>query len=153
MIMVEMITDRLIEEITPTLEIAKQELTGYADMALNPDWDRYKAMEALGMVVCIIARNTDTDKIEGYGFFFIQPNVHYKDYLYAFQDAIYFVPEKRASMLPAKFIKYTEEYLKWRGCEVIVHHTKPWNKFGTFLKKLGYSEAETTYHKRINNGH
>jgi GNAT superfamily N-acetyltransferase len=145
---VEELTQELIDEITPTLDVHRQELQSYKDMRLNPDWDSYKKIHELDKSRWIIARD-EKDEIIGYALFIIMPNPHYKDFMYATEDVFYVVKGKRGLQIGAHLIRLSEEILKSMGVDVIVHHAKFTNEFAPFLERLGYKKTETMLAKRL----
>lgn len=146
---VEVLTDGLIDEITPILEKHRLELSKYKDMQLKPDWNKYYILQDIDRLRLYIARDSETNEILGYTCFFLDNNPHYCDFLYAHQDVFYVVQNKRGSRIAYNLIKMSEEELKKDGVSVIVHHTKLINRFGEMLAKLGYGKAEIMYHKRL----
>jgi len=146
---IEVLNDELRREITPILEEHRLELSRYEDMILNPDWKMYNAMQENNKLRIYTARDRFTDVLLGYTVFFLIDNPHYCDFLYAHQDVFYVVQNKRGTRIAYNLIKKSEEQLKEDGVTIIVHHTKLINKFGQMLDKLGYSQAEIMYHKRI----
>ena len=144
---VEELTDELIEEITPILELHRVELQSH-EMKLNPDWDAYKRVQDAGKFMWLIARDA-TGTIVGYTAFVISNNLHYKDFIYAIEDVFYVVEDKRGRRIGATLVKRSEELLKERGVDVITHHAKFTNRFSQFLQKLGYAKTETMLAKKI----
>lgn len=143
---VEILTDELVEEITPLLELHRVELQSH-EMRLNPDWDVYKLMQEIGKLMWLIAR--DDGVIVGYSLFVISNNLHYKDYLYAIEDVFYVVGDRRGRTIGVGLVKKSEELLKARGVDVITHHAKFTNEFAPFLERLGYEKVETMLAKRL----
>ena len=148
-IKVEILTDELILELTPILEIHRAELQSFPDMKLNPSWDIYKILEERGKLKYIIAREDNI--IVGYSLYIIDYNMHYKDFVFATEDVFYVINDKRGSRIGIKLVKYSEKLLKEMGVDVITHHAKFTNRFGQFLEKLGYKKTETMLAKRISN--
>ena len=145
----EKLTDELIEEITPILEDHRVELQSYKDMALNPNWEKYRQIEAAGDFRFLIARDED-NTIVGYAAFVMFYNMHYNDYKMAIEDVFYVVQDKRGSRIAINLVKKSEAILKELGVHVITHHAKFTNTFAEFLEKLGYHKTETMLAKRIN---
>ena len=146
-IKVEVLTDSFIKEVTPTLEIHREELQSFKDMQLNPHWDNYKLLQEVGKLVWIVAREDGI--IVGYSLFIVDFNMHYKDFLFAIEDIFYVVPGKRGSRIAVKLVKASEEILGGLKVDVITHHAKFTNRFAPFLEKLGYSKTETMLAKRL----
>ena len=143
----ELITDELINEVTPILEKHRVELQSYDDMVLNVYWDRYRALEAQDKLVNLIAR--DEGEIVGYAVFFLHENPHYMDFMYAMQDVFYVTQDRRGSRVAINLVKKSEKILKAKGVSIITHHAKKKNKFAPFLERLGYSNTELLMAKRI----
>lgn len=144
----ENITDLLISELTPILDIHRKELQTYSDMNLNPDWDMYRSVERRNNLVLLVARDED-DMIVGYAAFLLNLNPHYKDFLYAIEDVFYVVQDNRGSRIAVNMIKKSEKILKAKGVDTIVHHAKFTNTFAPFLEKLGYKQTEVMLAKRL----
>lgn len=141
----ETLTLELIDELTPILELHRQELSKYDDMKLNPNWDMYFKVQEFDLLRLFVCRDEDK-KICGYAAFLLTPNPHYKDFMYAHQDVFYVTQDRRGSRVAVKLIKATESLFD--EADVIVHHAKFTNRFGEFLEKFGYNKAEIMYHKR-----
>ena len=67
------------------------ELCVTKDFPANPNYDAYKQMAQAGLLRCITCR-ADGELI-GYIIFYVQPHLHYKDCLTAFED-LYFVKKE-----------------------------------------------------------
>jgi len=144
---IEAITDSLIDEITPILEVHRNELQSFKDMQLNPNWDVYRAIQEINKLMCLVAR--EDNEIVGYAIFVIDKNLHYKDFTFAVEDVFYIVGDKRGSRIAVNLIRKSEKILKEMGVDVITHHAKFINSFAPFLEKLGYKKTETMLAKRL----
>ena len=145
----EKLTDELILEITPILDVHRKELQSFSDMHLNPAWDMYRSVEENGDLLLLVAR--DNGVLVGYAGFVIHPNPHYSDFKYATQDVFYVVEDKRGSRIAVKLVKESERLLKDMKVDVITHHAKFINTFAPFLEKMGYHKTEVILAKRISN--
>lgn len=83
----------------------------------------------------------------GYASFFIADRHHHNEGKYAFQDAIYILPEHRGFGL--KFIKYCEKELKESGVNVIFQYVRPSFDFSNLLTRMGYGVEEVCFSKRL----
>jgi GNAT superfamily N-acetyltransferase len=144
----EMLSEGLIEQITPILDTHRKELQSFSDMELNPNWDSYYALESIGALITLIARD-DKGIIVGYAVFIIAKNMHYSDNLYATEDVFYVVQDKRGTRIAVNLLKKSEKILKMVGVNTVVHHAKFTNTFAPFLKKFGYKETEVMLAKRL----
>jgi len=113
-----------------------------------PDKERYIAMERAGLVVLYTARDAG-GKLVGYQVFLVSPHQHYTGILTALQDLIYMAPEHRG-IKSIRFIMYADLELGSLGVKMISRHSPAKNHgFGTTLSRMGYSEMETIFTRRI----
>lgn len=137
---IENFTDNLEAVAALTYEHWK-EIAGYRDkIALNPDWDKYREMDSIGIVLLMTAR--DNGAMVGYSIFMIFPLLHYRDHVAASNDVIYLRPQYRG--IPGyKLVKFCHESLvKIGGVSRITWHIKPVNDWSRILIKLGYKVEE-----------
>ena len=80
------------------------------DIKLNPDYDQYYNLEANGNLHCIAVRD-DGDLI-GYAISIIGRSLHYKDHLFAINDAIYIHPEYRRGRVGYTLVKEMIKHYK-----------------------------------------
>jgi L-amino acid N-acyltransferase YncA len=124
-----------------------EELSVTKQYALEPNWDQYLALEAAGLSKVITVRD-DTNLI-GYMIFFVQPHLHYKSCLTAFEDIYYLKKDYRKGRTGIKMFQYAEEYLKSLGVNRIMSSTKLHMDNSKLLEYLGYSFFEKLYSKLI----
>jgi len=137
-----------LEEIKPLIEMHWEEIAVYKDkIKLNPDFDKYLLLDSMGMLHILTAR--DDDKLIGYFISFIQPNMHYKDSLFATNDILYIDPVYRKGSVGYKLFKKAEDSLKGIGVDVIIIHSKVNNDFKPLMDKLGYERIEYNYSKHV----
>lgn len=110
---------------------------------LNPDYDKYLAMEELGMISLITVRNNN--EIVGYSIDILSPHLHYKDHIFALNDVIFLSPEYRAGRTALKLLLHVQEHLKSLGTSVHVLHMKTAHKFTGLAKMAGYNNSEETW--------
>ena len=91
------------------------ELCVTKDFPANPNYDAYKQMAQAGLLRCITCR-ADGELI-GYIIFYIQPHLHYKDCLTAFEDLYFVKKEFRKGRVGIRLFQYAEKVLKERGVQ------------------------------------
>lgn len=133
------------EEISPLLVKHFTEISHYPDILLNPDWDRYFALENGGLFKVFTAREEGV--LIGYNAFFLNTNAHYKDSKQASQDVIFIDPSRRG--FGKLFIQWCDEQLKEMGIQVVYHHLKAKKNFGPMLETIGYELVDLIYAKRL----
>lgn len=124
------IADIIETELWPLLVDHREELTtNKALMKLNPDVERYRHAEETGYGLSIVAR--DGVQIVGYSINFIAPNIHYKDVLMVYNDALWTEPAYRAQ-IGADLMTETETAARAHGAQLMAWHAKP----GTTLDRI-----------------
>jgi len=144
---VEKLVDCL-EEIRPLVEDHHEEVDMYKDkIKVNPDYDKYFAMEGLGIVHIVTAR--DDGKLIGYLISFVTPHIHYSDHKYATNDLIFIDASYRKTKTGFEMLKFAEESLKGEGVDVINITMKASHPFDSLCEGLGYTYSEKSYSKYI----
>jgi DNA-binding Lrp family transcriptional regulator len=143
----EELTDALLEEVMPLLRLHYEEIAHFKDIPLQPDAERYKNLQAAGVLRTFTVR-TDTNLVIGYAVYFVHRNLHYSGSLQAVQDVLYIDPTKRGFGM--KFILWCDEQIKAEGVQVVYHHVKASHNFGPMLEKIGYELIDLIYGKRLN---
>lgn len=114
---------------------------------LNPDWDAYHNLEDSGALKIFTVRVDE--KLVGYFVVILRNHIHYKDHLYAFNDALFLKHEYRKGLTGAKLMKFAEKCLKDDQVSVLVVNTKRHKPFDGLLEWLGYSHVENVYSKYL----
>lgn len=136
------------QEIEPLLEEHWNEVSNNRDVIkLNPDWDTYYILEEQGMLHIFTAR--DNGKLVGYFVTITRLNIHYKDHLFAANDAIFIKKEYRKGFTGIRLIKFAEKFLKEDGVSVLVINTKTNKPFDRLLLWLNYKHIENVYSKLL----
>lgn len=136
----------LLDEIKPLLVAHYKEIARNQDkVKLNPDYDKYRALDKAGMVHSVTAR--DEGKLIGYYISIVAPHLHYRDCIMAMNDVLFISPEYRKGFIAFKLLKYGEKTLKDRGVGVIHMNMKLANDFGILMERLGWIEIERIYEK------
>ena len=149
MIIKEDLTDILIDEITPLLELHRQEISAFPDMVLNIDWDKYYQLQKLKKLHVFTSRDKETNELLGYLVYICDKNSHYQDYIYALQDVFYVKKELRGRFMGVKLLKFSENNLKRLGVAAIMQHMKVDHPFQKLLVNQGYKMQEYIYSKRL----
>ena len=144
----EFLTDTFIGEVTPLLELHRDELCLYDDFVLNPNWKAYQMLEEMGHFVIYTAR--EEGKLIGYAAYAIHQNLHYNNRKHAVQDVIFISKDRRGRLAGIGLIKFADKELTEQGVHLVSHHVKLHNDFGPLLMKLGYGLAEYIYERRLN---
>lgn len=134
-------------EAKPLWEEHYKEIAHYQDIPLDVDFDRYHALEDMGVLNIWTARDAD-GKLVGYAFYFVNKNGHYRGSLQAVQD-ILFVRKENRGLLGAKLIKHCDEELRKMGVQVVYHHVKKEHNFGPLLERMGYTLVDLIYGRRL----
>ena len=145
---VERLTD-IIDELKPLLEQHWQEIAGYKDQfPLNPDYDKYRAMDSAGLVHAVTVR--EDGALIGYYISFVLRHLHYQDCLVAMNDILFIRKDRRHGMTGSRMIRFAEKMLKEIGVNRMIMHVKVHHDFGRMLVKMGFTETEKNYEKLLN---
>jgi hypothetical protein len=138
----------VVEEVQPLLEAHYRELTLNQDVVkLDPQWEKYAALEATGAFVVYTAR--EGERLCGYSAYFVTQHMHYAALKVAQNDVFYVTEDKRKGMVPIRFLRYCEAQLKADGAHKIVYHCKPQNQFANILIRMGFSGEEAMVGKLL----
>lgn len=134
------------EEIKPLLE-EHWELVALnkGKIKLNPNWKEYARLDAAGVLRIFTAR--DEGQLVGYFVLFISQSVHYQDHLFATNDVIFVLPDKRAGATGYKLVKYAEDYCKDSGVSLMTINTKVHLPFDSLMVGMGFDLIERIYAK------
>jgi hypothetical protein len=145
----ETLTDALWDELMPLLEAHWREIQHYPDIPLALDLDGYAAAQHAGCLRTYTARRDGA--LVGYACFVVRAGLHHRTSLQATQDALYLAPEAR-SATGAAFIRWCDAQLQAEGVQVVYQHVTSARDFGPLLERLGYSQVERIYSKRLDGG-
>ena len=147
MFQLEKITPELIQEFSRLIQLHFNEIAHYPDIPLDPDFNRYSALDHSGVLRVFTIR--EEGKLLGYSIFVVGPNLHYKSSKQAVQDILYLDPEKRGRLVGYQFIKWCDEQLKVEEVQVVYHHIKANYDFGPMLERIGYELIDKIYGRRL----
>lgn len=146
--------------IMPLLHEHKDEISAYPDILLNPDIDRYNAVEARGALRCYTARLHGA--LVGYSINFVDFNLHYRDSFQANQDVLFVMKAHRHGRIGVGLIRYKEQQLQAEAVQVTYEHIKATAQVrealaalrhrtdvGALLEKMGYTLIDLIYAKRL----
>lgn len=124
----------------------KEIATNKEKIVLNPDVDKYKLLQEVGVLSNIVAYKDG--EMAGYSVIFSQPHIHYMDDVYSYVDVIYVSNKFRNSRIGISLINETEKAAKQKGASVVMYHTKPeHNAIEKILMKKGYKHIENNFGK------
>lgn len=135
-------------EIRPLLSRHWQEVALDQDsIALDPDWDEYDRLAALGQLHLLTARAGA--ELVGYFVGIVRPHLHYRTSLTAFNDVLYIAPQYRRGRTALRFFAAIEDSLRARGAQKLYLNTKTHMDFGALLAFMNYRKTETIYTKLL----
>lgn len=145
---VERVTD-ILGEVKPLIEAHWEEIALYKDQfPLNPDYEKYKAMDAAGALHAVTARTAD-DELIGYYISFIMPHLHYQDCIIAMNDILFLREDYRHGRVGMKMIGFAEQELRKLGVHRMMMHVKVQHDFSPMLLRMGYTESERCFEKLL----
>lgn len=134
-----------IEELKEISKLHFAESAPYQDIALNVNWERFLLLEDAGVLQFYVMRKKSF--LIGYAVFFVSASMEYKNSVQASMSNIFIHPDHRGN--GGNFIKWCDEQLKDLGVQVVYHHVKSRNDYGSLLKRLGYETMNVEYAKRL----
>lgn len=145
---VEPLSDKLIAEVQPLIELHYEELTLHKQVIkLDPDWNRYKSLADQNMITIITAR--DKGVLIGYSLFFVNSHIHYKNNIVANNDVLFLHPDYRQGRTGLKLLRKCEQVLQEQQVDKIVWHVKYAKDFRQILYRLGYEDEDALVGKII----
>ena len=136
-----------IPEIVPYYELHYAELASNKEIELEPDYEMYEKMDALGLLHLVTARSDD--ELIGYYIAFVHGALHYRSSLTAHTDIYYLRKDFRSGFVGINFFKFVEKSLKEKGVQRIYMMTKVDSDKSAIWKRLGYVEKEIVFTKMI----
>lgn len=115
--------------------------------SLDPDWDIFLLLEEKGYLMIFTVRSED--KLVGYFFATINPNLHSKGNYIVSNDAIFLHPSYRKGMVGVKLFKFAEKCLAESGYDYLYVSTTERNKIDSLMDRMGYRKVETRFVKKI----
>lgn len=135
-----------LEEVKPLLPRHYAELALDQDhVPLDPDYDEYLRLDALGKIVTIAVR--DAGALVGYFVGFVGPALHYRGLLQLSLDIFWIAPEHRGKMGGVLLFKAVEAEAKRRGVGRMFVGSKCHKDASFLFERLGYTEVERYFSK------
>jgi predicted GNAT superfamily acetyltransferase len=116
-------------------------------MVLKPDEQKYRAMEANGMLL-ILGAFCD-GRVVGYSVNFVTNHPHYADLIVCNNDLLFVTEDKRCGRLGLQLIRATEKEAKQRGVQLMLWHAKPGTALEQMMPRLGYGVQDTIFSIQI----
>ena len=148
----------ILEEVKPLLEEHWREIALYQDQfPLNPNYEKYKALDSMGMVHVVTARvgvmghgSSSKGELIGYYISFVMPHLHYQDCIIAINDILFLKKEHRHSRAGYGLIRFAEQELKKIGVHRMIMHIKLDHDISPLLKRMGFTATEWNFEKLLN---
>lgn len=137
----------VLDEAIPLLEKHWMEVAHFKDIPLEPNYERYHALENLNLAKLYTAR-TEDGKLVGYAVFFVMPHIHYQSMQLAQCDIVFI--EKKNRGYGSAFFQFCDDCLQKDGVNVVAHHVKSKHNFSFMLERSGYELMDLIYVKRLN---
>lgn len=120
-------------------------------VALDPDWNYYRAVDAAGILQILTAR-APNGKLAGYIFNVIGTHNHYKSTKFCNTEMFWLHPYFRKGWQPVKMFKENIKGLEVFGVEIAtilfkLHFMD--GRVGKFLTRLGYEPTDIVMRKRL----
>ncbi len=131
----------LYPEILPLYERHYQEIAENKDsVPLDPDYERYLAMDKSGMLLVVTVR--DDDKLVGYFKVIIVSLLHYRSTLSAETDIFFIDKEYRGDGTGTKLFRFVIEEVEKRGAKCFYSGYKIKHGHEKLFKSLGFVDIE-----------
>lgn len=119
------------------------ELSPLPGLKFKLNVEMYRAAE--GSLASYTVR--DDNLLIGYANFVIQPHPHFKESIWAFQDAVYLAPEYRGKNIGMRLLKFAENDLR-KQADVCLHTVDVNHPMlGDLLKLMGYRHIYSLFGK------
>lgn len=119
---------------------------------LDPDWDKYLGLEALGILHVLTVRVSGA--LVGYVFVAVGPHLHYASTKWAVVDMFWLNPVYRFGWTGVRMLIENERHLREIGVKIVHIALKLHFKGGRvakLFKRLGYAPIEEVWAKRLEN--
>ena len=138
--------DSIQDEVLPLIERHFDEVYPARDtFDLDMDWDTYRSLESVNLLKIFTAR--DEDKLVGYLWVVIAPNLCSKGNFIPSEDGLYVEPKYRGLTVARRLIQFGEKCLKEDGYEVLCITGTEEKPIDKFVERMGYKKIETRFKK------
>jgi len=121
--------------------------SGRSGTDMDPDWDKYFAMNDAGMIYLTTAR--EDGSLMGYALYLISTSLHQITHEFAELDVMWLTPSKRKGMTGIRMLKQAEEGLRKLGVHRIFGASQLHADIGRVYEHLGYRAVERIYAKDL----
>ena len=135
------------QELAPLLPVHYEELCVTKDYELEPDYSAYDNLHKAGCLRAVTCRSDGA--LVGYIIFIVQPHLHYRSCITAFEDLYYVKKEYRKGRTVIKLFQYAEQVLKAGGVNRIIMHTKIHQDHSRLFEYLGYKNTDKLFTKLL----
>jgi GNAT superfamily N-acetyltransferase len=135
------------QELAPLLPVHYEELCVTKDYELEPDYAAYDNLHKAGCLRAVTCRSDG--ELIGYIIFIVQPHLHYRSCITAFEDLYYVKKEYRKGRTGIKLFQYAEKALKDGGVNRIIMHTKIHQDHSRLFEYLGYKNTDKLFTKLL----
>jgi GNAT superfamily N-acetyltransferase len=140
--------DGVFAEIQPLLARHWEELAvDQAEVALDPNWQRYRELDAAGALSVVTARADG--RLVGYSCMILSPGLHYRSTFEARMDVVWLAPELRGQHGGARLLAKVERELARRGVRRVYLGSKLHKDIGRLFEARGYVAIETWFSKLL----
>lgn len=134
-------------ELLPLMQCHHDELNGVLGVDLDIDFDHYIAIDRVGDLVTVVARDNGTPIAFLVGT--IDEFTHHNGELFMVTDSFHVLHFYRNSGVCSKMYSTVEDYLKDKGVKFWMATTKADTTANQFLEKSGFKLHELTYMRQI----
>jgi hypothetical protein len=127
------------------LNLENNDETNLFHEPLELDFEHMKQMEDAGALKLFTIRKDGV--LVGYCLFYLYFHNHHKSMLTANQDVIFIKNGSRGHA--SRFVQYCDGELKKLGVKAVLQHSPAMKDWSPVLKRIGYTELETTYLRRL----
>jgi hypothetical protein len=115
------------------------------EQILDPDWPAYEALERLGRLWVLTAR--DQGRLVGYIVMLLTNAMHYRTLSMATDDSHFLHPDYRRGLTGYRMLMMTEKAMAARGIRKCVLRTKFLLDHGKLFERLGFVKEDIVYSK------
>jgi hypothetical protein len=123
------------------------ELSVNKQFPLDPAWEHYEAHLNAGSLKFITCKEDGV--LIGYIIYFVQPHLHYKTMLTAFEDIYFLKKEHRKGRTGIRMFQFAEKVLKEMGVHRVIYSTKVHSDNTSLLEYLGFKMTDKIFGKML----
>ena len=117
-------------------------------MVLAPDWERYQALHAAGMMFTLYAWDDDYNLL-GYSCNILDRHMHYKGLTVASNDVLFVSKAHRASSVGLRLMAATKAAAKVHGAQLMLWHAKADSALDRILKAKRLAVQDIIYSETL----